>query len=83
MEIGELIARYPQHAKLFWCEFIHDNGVRSIYSVKCDEDHDDGWNICGAVCHMHDTFRARAIVDAHNTCVVAALSLGYVPTMSD
>ena len=81
--IGDLVARYPQHANLFWVKFISQAGCVSIYSVKCDEDHDDGWNVDQVVTHLQTSgnfsliesrVRANAVVDAHNDSVVAALS---------
>ena len=74
--IGDLVAKYPRHAGLFWCTHIDQAGWGFIYSVKCDEEHDDGWNIDCVVCGMVTESYGEAVVDAHNASVVAALNKG-------
>lgn len=72
--ITALVGRHPQHAKLFWCAWTNQDGGCSIYSVQCDEDQDDGWNIDSVILAVAEKKDAEAIVNSHNACVVAAVS---------
>ena len=72
--ISDLVAKYPQHANLFWCTHLDQAGWGIIYTVKVDEEHYTGWNIDSVVCSMVTESYGKSVVDAHNACVVAALS---------